>query len=79
MRPIKTRHTNKVLGAPKGWDNINNGPCIGLPVCMTEDPFIYSWWRASWRERLAILFGRPVRMCIAGELQPPVSLEVSAD
>lgn len=76
MKPIKTRHTNKVLGAPEGWDALKHGPCVGLPICQTGDPYMYSWWAPTWRERLAILFGRPVQMCIVGEKHPPVSVEV---
>jgi hypothetical protein len=77
MQPIKTKHTNLVLGAPQGWDALAHGPCIGLPVLMTEDPYIYSWWRLTWCERFAALIGRPIRLCIVGGAHPPVSLEVT--
>lgn len=75
MQPIKTRHTNKVLGAPKDWDELKHGPCIGLPVVETEDPYFYSYWSLTWRERLSVLIGRPVRLCIAGRAHPPVMLD----
>lgn len=75
MQPIKTEGTNLVLGAPQGWDAVLHGPCVGLPVIKTEDPYFYSYWATTWRERLAILFGRPVRLCVASTAHPPVSLD----
>lgn len=75
MTPLNTPHTNHVLGAPQGWNVIAHGPCVGLPVCITEDPCIYSWWSLTWRERIAALFGQPLRLCIASAAHPPVSLE----
>jgi hypothetical protein len=75
MQPIKTDATNKILGAPPEWNVARHGPCIGLPVVETEDPYFFSYWRASWRERWAILFGRPVRLCVVGSVHPPVSLD----
>lgn len=79
MNPIVTRHTTHTLGAPQGWNAAVFGECKGLPVCMTEDPYIYSWWKPSWRERFATLFGKPVRVCIVSRAQPPISLEVTND
>lgn len=78
MNPINTPHTNRVLGAPQGWNAAAMGECKGLPVHMTDDPYIYSWWSLSWRERIAALFGKPVRVCIVSTAQPPISLEVTA-
>ena len=77
MEAISTKHTNRVLGAPQGWNASAFGECKGLPVHMTDDPYIYSWWRLTWRERLAVLFGKPVRLCIVSTAQPPVSIEVT--
>ena len=68
--------TNRVLGAPPGWNEGLHGPCEGLPVVVTDDPYIYSYWRLSWNERLCILIGHPVRLCIVGTSMPPVSLAV---
>ena len=79
MKPIYTKYTTCVLGAPKDWESAKHGLCIGLPVRATDDPYVYSWWRLTWRERLAVLFGRPVRLCVVGSTMPPVALEVSRD
>lgn len=78
MTPLKTEHTNLVLGAPQGWNANAHGPCIGLPVLMQDDEGLrtfYSYWTGTWRERLAILFGRPVRLCVVGQSHPPVHLD----
>jgi hypothetical protein len=71
MKPI---HTANILGAPADWGACKYGPCIGLPVLVTDDPFIVSWWRPSWRERLAILLGRPVRVCLVGRTHAPIAI-----
>lgn len=75
MKPIRTRATTRTLGAPSGWDKDRLGPCQGLPVAQ-GDGFLCSYWRPSWRERLLILLGRPIRLSVAGEsTQPPVMLD----
>jgi hypothetical protein len=63
MTPINMGAT-RILNAPPGWDEAADGPCIGLPV-VDAHGHIYSFWRVAWRERLRILFGRPVQLCIA--------------
>lgn len=79
MEAIVTKHTNRTLGAPQGWNASAHGECKGLPVHMTDDPYIYSWWWLTWRERLSVLIGRPVRVCIVSTAQPPISLEVTGN
>jgi hypothetical protein len=71
MTPIETKHTATILGAPANWNAERLGPCRRLPVAV-GDGFTCSYWRASWKERVAILLGRPVRLCVAGPIQPPV-------
>jgi hypothetical protein len=74
MKPTSNELTTLTLGAPKNWDAEKNGPCGGLPVCKQDGEF-YSYWVTTWRERLAILFGRPVRLCVVGAGHPPVHLD----
>jgi hypothetical protein len=62
------------FGKPENWDEKTHGPCQALPV-LIEDGVYYSYWGFSWRQRLEILFGRPLRLAILG-MQPPVSLVV---
>jgi len=76
MTPIRTVHTTRVLGAPAGWDADRSGPCAGLPV-IDSDGLTFSYWRLTLRERLAVLFGTPVRLCVASDGHPPVALDVT--
>lgn len=77
MKAIKNEHTNDLLGAPSNWDAPKHGPCLGLPVLIENDNGLksfYSYWQTTWRERLAILFGRPVRLVVIGN-HPPVHID----
>lgn len=73
MNPIRTATTTNVLGAPQGWDAEAHGPCIGLPITASEG-VLYSYWATTWRERWAILCGRPVRLAVASSSHPPVAI-----
>jgi hypothetical protein len=75
MRPVTNELTTIVLGAPNDWDEKKNGPCNGLPVCKTDEPSFYSYWGVDWPDRLKILFGRPIRLCVCGTGHPPVNLD----
>ena len=78
MKPVKNEHTVIVLGAPQGWDANALGPCEGLPVVVEQEGnhfLFYSYWRATWRERIAVLFGRTVRLCVTGHSHPAVHLD----
>lgn len=46
-----------------------------LPVHRYQDAFV-SCWKPTWRERLAILFGKPVWLGVSGDNHPPVYIEV---
>lgn len=74
LSPIKTPSTTRVLGAPLTWDENKHGECVGLPVVDGGDGVIYSYWRVPFRERLAILFGKPILLGVAGNSHPPVNL-----
>ena len=78
MNPIKTKSTNRVLGAPKNWDAAKNGECVGLPVLRVDQAY-YSFWKPSLAERIAMLFGRPVMLGIFSGGHPPVSVNVAAE
>jgi len=76
MKPIRNHLTTSVLGQPRGWDEQRDGPCDGLPIARDDRGWFYSFWRPSWKERLMLLAGVPVRLCIASTAHPPVSLTV---
>ena len=78
MTPTRNELTTTILGAPPNWDESKMGPCKGLPVHVTDEPSFYSYWQTTWGERLAILFGRPVRLCVASAGHPPVHLDTVA-
>lgn len=64
-----------VYGAPADWDETKHGPCVGLPV-LVDAPYIYSYWKLSWKERIRALWGHPIRLCVVGA-QPAVAIEVT--
>ncbi|MGO7756837.1 hypothetical protein ACC761_06420 [Rhizobium ruizarguesonis] len=74
--PIHTKYTNQVLGAPRNWDVEKHGRCAGLPICRTDDPYLISYWKFSWRERIAVILGARIRVCVASTIHPPLMLEV---
>jgi hypothetical protein len=83
MRPIKTRYTNRIIGAPDGWNVLKHSPCIGLPVTQTKtgpadsEMQFHSTWKTSWLDRFLILLGRPITLGINSNFHPPVSLHVT--
>lgn len=77
FKPIKTPATNCELGKPKDWDD-SAAECVTLPAYYDGTCF-YSWYAVSWRDRLRILFGRPIRLVVFGRTHPPVSVEVSPE
>lgn len=74
MTPINKLEGMIVLSSPHNWNAEKFGECAGLPV-VYGDGFIASYWKPSFKERIMILFGRPIRLCIAGKTQPPVMLD----
>lgn len=74
FKPIHNEYTNTVLGAPKDWDIKKDGECMGLPVHRDEKCY-YSWWAVDWKNRLKILFGRPIRLTVISYYHPPLSLD----
>lgn len=79
MKAVENKYTTHHLGAPQDWDKAAHGECVTLPVAMAQDEHgtvWYSWWELTWRERFAILLGRPVRLCICASYHPPVMLDL---
>ena len=76
MKPITKPHTTRILFAPRDWDESKNGACGGLPVT-DRDGFMYSYWKTSLKDRLTILFGRPIRLAVVGCGHPGVALDTN--
>lgn len=77
MRPIKNSLTTFVLGAPTNWDEARHGICKPLYVAYDDDSRFYSYWKPTWRERIRVLYGFPVRLCVHSNGHPPVALDVT--
>lgn len=74
MNPIDFPEAQKVLGAPPGWDEELNGPCVGLPVTIIGDT-CFSVWEPTPEERAEIAAGANILLgVVSGQSQPPVSL-----
>ena len=72
MTPSDFPQANLTLAKPAG---MTDEQCKPLRVHTTGAEFV-SCWRLTWRERLAILFGRPLWLWIVGRGHPPVMLSV---
>lgn len=75
MIPIKFKESNKVLTAPKNWNEKEQGKCGDLYVYNDGQQSI-SLWKLTWKERFQILFLGKIWMGIlSGGSQPPVWLD----
>lgn len=76
MTPIHFSGVTHVLGAPRDWNEAEHGPCAGLPTAFVDGQFM-SCGRPTWRQRLALLFGRCITLFVIGSGHPPVMLGVA--
>jgi len=77
MTPIAVENATHVLGKPQGWDEDAMGKCSGLSVIQSDGVF-YSYWQASWRERMRVFFTGKVRLCVASAAHLPVMLDTES-
>ena len=78
MRPIQHKSSNRVLGAPPGW-NQGELPCSALAITdghCNGVPCVISFWRPTPAELLALVNGGNVMLCVIGSNMPPVNMEV---
>lgn len=79
MRYVQHRTNNRVLGAPKGWDQ-KELPCGALPITdALHDgvPAVLSFWVPDAAELAAINAGHPIVLSIiGGNTMPPASVFV---
>lgn len=76
MDPIQHPSNNKVLGAPKGWDQ-GGLPCSALAVTtFTHAGFdgLASFWKPSAQELAELNAGGTVMLTVFGQGMPPVSV-----
>ena len=70
MKAIKFEQANRVFIKPT---NMSDDECSPLSV-FSDGTHLISCWQPSFKERLAILFGRKVWLWILGQSHPPVAL-----
>lgn len=76
MKSLKTKFTNMVYTKPEGWDAKTYGECENLYVHLDhENRLIYSYWKPTLKDRIKILLGSPIRLCVNSGTQPPVRLD----
>lgn len=79
MRAIDFGGVTNHLGRPVDWDEKKNGPCDSLPVMRTPwngVPAFVSLWKPSIAELAHLCAGGHVRLCVVGQLHPPVAVDV---
>jgi hypothetical protein len=78
MMPVRSEHTNAMLGAPKDWNPEQEGECIGLPVHRDQQNNVFlSFWQPSEQDIANILAGVPIRLTVFGGGHPPVAIAVT--
>jgi hypothetical protein len=60
---------------PKDWDH-REMVCDVLPVHVTKDPSVISFWKPTEAELKLLAEGGSVALVIYGKSMPPVSVEV---
>ncbi len=81
MRAIQHPTNNRVLGAPKGWDQ-GELPCSALAVTDTiwdGVPAVVSFWQPDATELAALNAGKPVALSIVGRTMPPAAVWVATE
>lgn len=79
----KTQHksNNRVLGAPKDWDQ-DDLPCDALPVTdvlLGGVPAVASYWRPTAEELKTLNNGGLVVLYVAARTMPPVAIGVTSE
>lgn len=75
MNPTKIPGANRILHAPKDWDESRKGPCESLEVLDTGE-FFQSAWIPDSQELACLNAGAPAIMTIWGRHLPPASISV---
>jgi hypothetical protein len=78
MRVTQHPTNNRVIGAPKGWDQ-KEVPCGAVPVTdyVHEGlPVVITYWRPTAEEVAALARGEFLQLSVVGTSMPPVAIEV---
>lgn len=80
MLPRKIEGANVVFGAPEGWDEATQGPCIKLHARVVRDDTgmrVETAWEPSPEELAMLNAGGSVILSVVGG-QPPVWISAAA-
>jgi hypothetical protein len=77
VKSVSFEGQTHVLGAPKNWNENEDGPCDSLAVQSAGGMFI-SKWKPSFKEIFRLAIGKPLTLWIVSNYHPPVALEVNA-
>ena len=73
MKPVHIKGKTQDPATDKRW-NPKLAP-LTLPV-EHDGGSVITYWKGTFMERVKILFGAPISVCILERVQPPISLEV---
>jgi len=76
MKPKLFKGFNATLGAPPNWDKFQHGECKGLPVRQEKTTYT-SYWKPSLLERIKLLFGADIEVCVVTIAHPPIALNAA--
>jgi hypothetical protein len=82
MRPLRRQSTTATLESlsfkalPLPGDCPAAGPA--RPPIAIEDNAFSSWWQPTWRERVRLLLGAPVRVLVNYSLHGPLDLDTQS-
>jgi hypothetical protein len=62
-----------------GYEHPVVGAIRDLGIYHAEDGALYSIWRPTWRERLSLIFGKPIVVGVLSNRQPPMTVQVGED
>lgn len=82
MRPLRIRGATRNLGAPKGWKDDEQGPCMHLPILDVEAEgvnYMVSRWELTPQELIALNSGAAIELWISGTHHPVIRLGVQTD
>lgn len=81
MNKVQHRSHNRVLGAPRGWDQ-RELPCDALSVrddLIGGHSCVVSHWRPTKEELVALNAGALIALVVVGPTMPPVALWLESE
>lgn len=78
MRFVQHPSNNRVLGAPKGWDQDKN-ECGALPITdmkVEGEPVMVSYWQPDADDLRKLAAGGKIMLYVWGQVHPPVAVDV---